>query len=292
MKRVIQFWCGLSLIVLLLSTFATAGCAPAKEDIKVLRWGLIPADDAAEMLRQYQPVVDYLEERLNMTIEIQVTNDYTAAIEAMHNKHIDMAWFGPFSYILAVEQADAEAIVNGFRRDTKKATYKSIIITRADSGIKTLDDLKGRSFAFVDPASTSGNLIPRKMLIDNGINPDNDFSTTYYAGSHIAVGLAVKNGTVDAGAFGDTSYNRMSKEGQIDPEVNIIIFESPPIPGSPIAVRGDLPQDLKNRIEQALIEMDQQTILKVGGWGDIEKYVKVTDSDYDIIREVAETLDL
>ena len=140
------------------------------------------------MLRQYQPVVDYLEERLDMTIEIQVTNDYTAAIEAMRNKHIDMAWFGPFSYILAVEQAGAEAIVNGFRRDTKKATYKSIIITRADSGIKTWEDLKDRSFAFVDPASTSGYLVPRKMLIDNGIYPDNDFSTICYAGSHISVG--------------------------------------------------------------------------------------------------------
>jgi phosphonate transport system substrate-binding protein len=294
MKKVIQFWYRIVLVILLLSTLAAVGCThtQAKEEIKVLRWGLIPADDAAEMLRQYQVVVDYLEDRLDMEIELQVTNDYTAAIEAMRNKHIDMAWFGPFSYILAVEQAGAEAIVNGFRRDTKMATYKSIIITQADSGIKTLDNLKGRSFAFVDPASTSGHLIPRKMLIENGIDPDNDFSTIFYAGSHNAVGLAVKNGTVDAGAIGDTTYNRMSKEGQIDPGVSIIIFESPPIPGSPIAVRGDLSQDLKDKIQQALIEMDQQTILEVGGWGDIEKYVKVTDSDYDIIREVAKTLDL
>ena len=292
MKKVIQFWYRIVLVILLLSTLAAVGCTQAKEEIKVLRWGLIPADDAAEMLRQYQVVVDYLEDRLDMEIELQVTNDYTAAIEAMRNKHIDMAWFGPFSYILAVEEAGAEAIVNGFRRDTKMATYKSIIITQADSGIKTLDNLKGRSFAFVDPASTSGHLIPRKMLIENGIDPDNDFSTIFYAGSHNAVGLAVKNGTVDAGAIGDTTYNRMSKEGQIDPGVSIIIFESPPIPGSPIAVRGDLSQDLKDKIQQALIEMDQQTILEVGGWGDIEKYVKVTDSDYDIIREVAKTLDL
>ena len=208
------------------------GCQTIEEK-KVLKMGLIPADDADEMLRNYEPIKKYLSEKLGMEVEIQVTSDYTAAIEAMRAKHIDMAWFGPFSYILAAEQAGAEAIVNGFRRDTKKATYKSIIITRADSGIKALDDLKGRTFAFVDPASTSGYLIPRKMLIENGIDPDNDFSTMYYAGSHNSVELAVKNGKVDAGADSDTSYNRMLKEGQIDADVNIIIYESPQFPGPP-----------------------------------------------------------
>ncbi|MDP2729881.1 MAG: phosphonate ABC transporter substrate-binding protein [Dehalococcoidales bacterium] len=292
MKKALGFGYKIGFVMLLLSIFAMVGCTQADGKREVLRFGLIPADDATEMLRQYEAMANYLEGKLDMKIELQVTDDYTAAIEAMRNKHIDMAWFGPFSYILAVEQAGAEAIVNGYRRDTKKTTYKSLIITRADSGIKTLADLKGRSFAFVDPASTSGHLIPRKMLIENGIDPDNDFSTMYYAGSHNAVELAVKNGKVDAGADSDTSYNRMLKEGQIDPEVNIIIFESSSIPGSPIAVRGDLPQDLKDRIQQALIEMDEQTIHEVGGWGDIEKYVKVTDSDYDIIREVAEVLDL
>lgn len=165
MKRAIRFWHHICLATLLLFTVVMSGCTAAEEERQVLRWGLIPADDAAEMLRQYQVVVDYLEDELDIEIEIQVTNDYTAAIEAMRNKHIDMAWFGPFSYVLAVEQAGAEAIVNGYRRDTKKATYKSIIITRAGSGIKTLDDLKNRSFAFVDPASTSGYLIPSKIAM-------------------------------------------------------------------------------------------------------------------------------
>ena len=74
--------------------------------------------------------------------------------------------------------------------------------------------------------------------------------------------------------------------------MNVIIYESEPIPGSPIAVRGDLPQELKDRIQQALIEMDLQTFHEVRGWGDIEKYMKVTDSDYDVIREVAKILKL
>ena len=259
-------------------------------EIKVLKMGLIPADDAEEMLRSYEPVKEYLSKELGIPVEIQVTSDYTAAIEAMRSKHIDMAWFGPFSYIIAANVAGAEAIVNGVRRSDGKADYHSIIVARADRGIETLEDLKGKTFAFVDPASTSGNLIPRKMLIENGIDPDNDFEMSYYAGTHNAVEYAVANGKVDAGADSDNSYDRMVEAGEVDPEVNIIIYKSPPIPGSPIAVRGDLPADLKQKIQNALVNMDQQTIGKVDGWGGIEKYQKVTDSDYDIIRETAKTL--
>lgn len=284
-----------SIITLLLFLVVlVVGCGiqetKTSEEIKVLKMGLIPADDAEEMLRDYEPIKEYLSEQLGIPVEIQVTSDYTAAIEAMRSKHIDMAWFGPFSYIIAANVAGAEAIVNGVRRSDGKSDYHSIIVTRADSGIKTLDDLKGKSFAFVDPASTSGNLIPRKMLIENGIDPDNDFSISYYAGTHNAVEYAVANGKVDAGADSDNSYDRMVKAGEIDSNINKIIYTSPPIPGSPIVVRGDLPAELKKKIQDALLRMDEQTINKVDGWGDIAKYQVVSNSDYDIIRETAKTL--
>lgn len=261
-----------------------------KGEIKVLKMGLIPADDADEMLRGYKPVKEYLTEKLGIPVEIQVTSDYAAAIEAMRSKHIDMAWFGPFSYIIAANVAGAEAIVNGVKASTGSATYKSVIIVNANSGIETLEDLKGKTFAFVDPASTSGNLIPMKMLIENGIDPDKDFSVSYYAGTHNAVQYAIANGKVDAGASGDNVHQRMVEAGEIDPDVNIIIYESEPIPGSPIVVRGDLPAELKQKIQQALIDMDQQIIHAVDGWGGIASYQKVSDSDYDVIRETAKIL--
>ena len=281
---------GLLLSLSIILSGCQTGAKTAKDEIKVLKMGLIPADDAEEMLRSYEPVKEYLSEKLGIPVEIQVTSDYTAAIEAMRSKHIDMAWFGPFSYIIASNVAGAEAIVNGVRRSDGKSDYHSIIVTRADSGIKTLEDLKGKSFAFVDPASTSGNLIPRKMLIENGIDPDNDFSMSYYAGTHNAVEYAVANKKVDAGADSDSSYDRMVQAGEIDPKVNKIIYTSESIPGSPIAVRGDLPVELKGKIQIALITMDQQTMHQVDGWGDIARYQKVTDSDYDVIRETAKIL--
>lgn len=258
--------------------------------IKTIKMGLIPADDAEEMLRDYEPIKEYLSEKLGIPVDIQVTSDYTAAIEAMRAGHIDMAWFGPFSYIIAHNIADAEAIVNGVKADTGSATYKSFIIANVNSGIKTLSDLKGKTFAFVDPASTSGNLIPRKILIENGIDPDNDFSTSYYAGTHNAVQLSIANGKVDAGASGDNVWQRMVDNGEIDPEVNVVIYESEPIPGSPIVVRGNLGEDIKLAIQKALVNMDEQTIHKVDGWGGISKYVAVKDSDYDVIRKTAELL--
>ena len=128
------------------------------------------------------------------------------------------------------------------------------------------------------------------MLMENGIDPDNDFNPSYYAGTHNAVQYAVANGKVDAGADSDNSYNRMVEAGEIDPEESIIIYTSEPIPGSPIVVRGGLPQELKDAIKLALLRMDEQTIHKVDGWGGISSYKEVSDSDYDIIRETAKTL--
>ena len=258
-------------------------------EITVLRMGLIPADDAEEMLRQYEPIQEYLSEEIGVPVEIQVTSDYTAAIEAMRANHIDIAWFGPFSYVIAANVAGAEAIVNGVKSNGK-STYKSIIVANKDSGIQTFEDLKGKSFAFVDPASTSGNLIPRKMLIENGIDPDNDFSESYYAGGHNAVMYAISNGNVDAGASSDNVHARMVESGEIDSEVNVIIYESDPVPGSPIVVREGLPEELKMSIKEALLNMDEQTIHQVDGWGGIVRYQEVSDSDYDIIRQTAEIL--
>jgi len=282
------------LLLLPATVLLLAGCGQRTSDdnIETLRFSLIPADDAAEMLRAYEPVKEYLEGKLGIPVELTVTTDYTAAIEAMRSGHTEMGWFGPFSYVLAAKEAGAEAVAVGVRRDSGLSTYRSVIVTRSDSGISALEDLEGRTFAFVDPASTSGNLIPRKMMIENGIDPDVDFSTLSYSGTHNAGLLAVANGSVDACATSDNSYNRMVEAGEIDPNLSVIIHSSDPIPGSPIAVRGALPDTLKKQIQEALVSMDEQTITKVDGWGNIARYDAVDDTTYDIIRKTAEILQM
>lgn len=277
-----------------LLAFVLAALALAAEaaEPKIVRFGLIPADDASEMLRNYEPVRAYLAKTLGTPVELKVTLDYNGAIEAMRAKHIEVAWFGPFAYVLAADVAGAEAIVTGIRRDTGRSTYKTIFVAHRDGGIKSIKDLTGRSLAFVDPASTSGYLIPMSILKRHGYAPEKDFKATTYAGSHNAAQLAVKHRKVDVAADSDTSFARMVKAGEIDPRVNVVIHESEPIPGSPIAVRGDLDPVFKKRVQKALLDMDEQTIFQVRGWGDIARYEAVTDRDYDVVRDVAKVLNL
>lgn len=220
-------WVVLGIAVLALA----AGCI-SSEAAEALRIGLIPAEDQREMLKQYEGIIEYLEESVGMEIKPFVATDYSGVIEAMRSGKLDIAYFGPFSYVLAADVANVEAFAVPMRSDGR-TTYNSIIIAHAETGIKSISDLKGKTFAFVDPASTSGHLFPRAMLQKAGIDPEKDFSSMVFAGGHDAVELAVKNRKVDAGADSDKTYDRMVKDGLIDPKVNIIIAKSDPIPARP-----------------------------------------------------------
>jgi phosphonate transport system substrate-binding protein len=259
--------------------------------MKVLKMGLIPAEDQEEMMKRFGSTIAYLEKKLGIKVEPFMATDYSGVIEAMRSKKVDVAFFGPFSYVLAADVANAEAFAVGVRSNGK-STYQSIIVAHKDSGIKTLNDLRGKDFVFVDPASTSGNLFPRVMLKKAGIDPEKDFKSVTYAGGHDAVELAIKNRKVPAGADNDITYEKMVKEGLISPEENIIIAKSDPIPGSPIAWRKDLPEDLKQKIKQAFLNMHNEDPQALSGYGEIIRYDEARDSDYNIIRETAKILNL
>jgi phosphonate transport system substrate-binding protein len=292
------------LATLAVSMLLVTGCGGGKEnersnppadkqnaEMKVLKMGLIPAEDQEEMMKRFGSTIAYLEKKLGIKVEPFMATDYSGVIEAMRSKKVDVAFFGPFSYVLAADVANAEAFAVGVRSNGK-STYQSIIVAHKDSGIKTLNDLRGKDFVFVDPASTSGNLFPRVMLKKAGIDPEKDFKSVTYAGGHDAVELAIKNRKVPAGADNDITYEKMVKEGLISPEENIIIAKSDPIPGSPIVYRKDLPEDLKQKIKQAFLNMHNEDPQALSGYGEIIRYDEARDSDYNIIRETAKILNL
>lgn len=270
-----------------------------EEKPKILRMALIPAEDIEEMIKAFEPAKQYLEKELGMRIEHFKATEYTAVVEAMRSKKIDVAYFGPFSYVLAAKRANAKAIIGGSDDQKNLATYHSIFITHRESGIKTMDDVKAMksnlTVSFVDPASTSGHLIPRGHLESIGIRVDKDLKEIIFAGGHDASILAVKARKVGLGATWEGPYDRARDKGLITTDDVFVIWKSDPIPRSPIAVIGDLDGSLIKKVQQAFLEMPRKAPEAFkqfeGRWERNKAYVPVTDKDYDYIRQVAKALD-
>jgi len=255
--------------------------------------GIIPAEDNSEMLRQYEPIVEHMSQELGVEVEPYTATDYSGIIEAMRSGDVQVAWFGPLSYVLAAEVAGAEAIAVQQTEEGEDPTYKSLIVTRPDSDIRSIEDLRGKTFSFVDPASTSGNLFPRKAMVDAGLDPDADLAQATYAGGHDASALAVANGDVDAGAVADTTLESMVSEGVVEEGDLRVVAESDPIPESPIAVNEDLPEPVKQRIKEVFLNMSPETVgTATLGSEDAIGYVEATDEDYQVVRDLVETLNL
>mgnify|MGYP001587697376 CR=1 FL=1 len=253
--------------------------------------GLIPAESNEEMIQKFEPMRVHLEKKLGQKVKVFTATDYAGVIEGMKKKRVDIAWFGPLSYYLAEQEAGAEAFAVGIREGSSSHTYKSIIIAPCDSGIKSIKDLKGKSVAFVDPASTSGGLMPTYMVKkETGVMPQEFFGKFTYSGSHDAAELAVKNKTVDAAADNDITYEKMLAKGLISKQTNCIVKESDPLPGSPLVYRGDLPAAMKKKIRDAILTAHKE--IKVTGYGNLSHYVAVGPKDYQMIRDMVKDLGL
>lgn len=265
----------------------TSGCGAAKSE-KTLRLGIIPSENAQETMKEFQPLVDYLQKTMGVKVEASVATDYNAVVEAMRAGHLDAAMFGPFSYIMANERAGAQVVVARVG-PTGSPTYKSYIYTRSDSGINSLQDLKGHSFAFTDPGSASGYLIPSKVFLDNGISVK-DFSNVVYTNGQDASILAVKNHSIDAACGDEMTWARSHQKGIVG-ENELKILASADIPQSPFAVSKDIDPDLKKKFVDAMLKVGKEAPetlkpLKASG------YVEVKDENYKIIRETAKALGL
>lgn len=251
--------------------------------------GLIPSEDSRAMISQSQVMMDKLAQALGMPVRPFVAADYNGVIEALRAKKLDVAYLGPFSYVLATTVADVEAFAVAETKKAGRTYYHSYVITHRDSGIKTVSDLKGKTFAFVDPSSTSGHLFPKAGLLKAGFNPDRDFSRVIFSGSHDANAIAVQNRKVDAAAIADRILEAAFTKGIAKREDIVIVWKSDPIPESPTVWRKDLPPELKKRIQAAFMEV------KDVPWSDqgvLNGFHPTNDAAYDVVRETAKVLNL
>jgi len=266
-------------------------CGESAKAPQVLRVGFVPAEDAAQVMQNAQPVVELLRKQLAMEIQPFVATDYTGVVEALRANKLDVAFLTPASYVLAKNETDVKVVLKSERKGIP--AYYAAIITRADSGIKTLEDLRGKTFAFGDSLSTTGHVFPRKMLKAHGIDPARDFKQVLYSGGHDATVLAVLNGKVDAGATyantpdsQDTAWMRYLKNPDDVKKILAIAF-SEPIPADNLVINGSLDERLAKRIENVFVELsrDPQGKKMLRELYQIDGFVSATDKDYDSVRQ-------
>ena len=208
-------------------------------------------------------------------------------IEAMRFGRIEVAYFGPLSYVLAKQRAPSiEPFAVGVAQGSP--TYKSVIVVQADGPVKTIADIRSKMVGFGDNASTSSHLIPRALVARNGLIGDRDYMYVHL-GAHDAVARAVQAGQVQAGGLSQEIFKRLVAKGTIDGAKVVVLAESDPIPNYPMVMQADLAPPLKDAIRKAFLDLKDPAILKTFR---AEGFVATDDKAYDILRETARVLDL
>jgi phosphonate transport system substrate-binding protein len=260
-----------------------------------VRFGIEPYDTAARLTPIYEKVGKLIGDKIGCKVEIYVATGYNAEIEAMRNGKLEIGEFGPLGYVLAHQVAKAEAVAAFGGADNKPVTYWASVVTYPTSGIKTIADLRGHSFAFSDAASTSGHLFPAYGLRKGGLDPDKDVKAIY-AGSHTASFEAIYNHKVDAGELNSEQLESATQRGHYKDGDLVFLWKSDAIPTDPVAIRGDLPGPFKKKLTDALQHLDLTSLdpadRKIMVGAGITQLVPQPDQAYDGIRDLVKTLNI
>jgi len=282
------------LMGLIVMAMAMTGCpAPSEtpdEPEGPIRIAFVPSIEQGQIAQQLDDFDAELGELLGHPVESSIVLSYSACIEQMAAGHFEAALLPSLAYVLANDRYGVNVVLKAVRNGSP--TYRGQILVRVDSGIDTLEDLRGRTLAFTEAPSASGHLYPKTLLIANGIDPETDLAEYAFVGSHTAVAQAVLQGRFDAGAmYDDARLRLMETETTIMDETKVIAY-TPGIPSDTVSLRGDLEGSFWVSFVDAMITMSQK-----GEGGvlfsiyEIEELMPAEDSDYDPIREMVQTLE-
>ena len=231
----------------------TAALSQAADTLRV---SAIPDEAPTELLRKFKPLGAYLEQQLDMKVEFVPVSDYAAVVEAIAADRIDLAWLGGFTFVQArLKTADTAhpAIPLVQRAEDEKFTSK---IISADPSVNSLQDLKGKTFAFGSVSSTSGSLMPRFFMLQDGINPETLFSRIAYSGAHDATAAWVQAGKADGGVLNASVWDKLVAAGKVDSDKVKVIATTPPYFDYNWTVRGTLDAGLRDKIQAAFLALD------------------------------------
>ncbi|SLN20014.1 Phosphate-import protein PhnD precursor [Pseudoruegeria aquimaris] len=230
-----------------------------RDDYQVVKFGILSGENEKDRLQRNEPLRAYLAKKLGVDVEIFTAGNYDGVIQAIAADQIEIARFGSSSFAAAYTATDGGVVptLTTIKADGNTG-YHSIVVTRCDSGIKSLEDAKGKVHAFADPDSTSGYAVPYfNMVTREGFKPEEHFGTVTFSGSHEAGVQGVFNGTFDTASTWQSNdedgvYQRMERKGMIEPGVVCKIWESPEITSGPWTFRANLPEDMIAEITDAI----------------------------------------
>lgn len=277
------------------AVFASPALAQTKcEDPKVLRFSLVPTQDSVRELTYYKPVLDQLAKNTGKKIEFYMPTSYSSVIEALLGKWVDVAVLGPESYVIAKAKEPTVEVFGTYSRlkngiQDAGPGYKSVLITKKGGKFTDFASLKGAVVALVDPASTSGGLVPEFVFPKDAKLPPlkEYFSKVVYSGGHDLGAIAVSEGKVDAAFVATHRFMETVNAGKVKQDEFNYLWYSPLLPQDPFVFRNTLCEDVKAKIVNTFLTVDQnEDGRKYLANVKSEKVVKMTDADYNVIREV------
>jgi phosphonate transport system substrate-binding protein len=289
---------GLGLLLLALCCLHQPAFSANCEDPQALTFSIVPAMETMQDLGLYDPVIKHLKQVTGKEINFYMPTNRASVIEAMMNKFVDIAVHGPYSYVIANEKDKNIEVFATYSKGPGIVAeagpgYKCVLITKKGSKFTTLESLKGSTLALVDPASTSGTLIPRISFTKVIKMPlETYFKKTVFSGGHDLSTMAVLDGKVDAAFVATHRFDEVLNKGMVKKDQFNFLWFSEFIPGDPFCYRLSLCPDLRKKIEEAFLNIHtvpgaDKFLANVKA----EKMVRMTSKDYDIIRELKKAED-
>ena len=285
-------------LTIFFSAMLFGGAFAECENPDTLTFSIIPTEETIQELTIYKPVIDYLAKMTGKKVEFYMPTSYSTVVEALIGKWVDVAVLGPYSYVIA---NDKEPDVQVFATYAKKPGYiqeegpgyKAALITRKDSKFSTIESLKGSVVGLTDPASTSGNLVPRVVFTKVIDQPLEDyFKKIVYTGGHDLSTMAVYEGKVDAAFVATHRFDNVIERGMVKKEDFNYLWYSPAVPQDPFVYRGGLCPELKEKIAQTFLTLQNEPSCKPFLENvKSNKFVEMTSADYDVIRDLKKAKD-
>lgn len=284
-------------VVASVTSFGVAQAAECKNP-EVIRFSMIPTEETTQELSLYEPLVNQIKAVTGKNVEFFLPTSYASVVEAMLGGFVDLGMHGPYSYVIAQERDPELRVITTYAKheghfQEEGPGYKAVLVARADSGYTSIEDIRGAVIGLTDPASTSGNLLPRVSFTKViGSDLEDYFSRVVYTGGHDLSAVAVFEGQVDAAFVATHRLDNVIDRGIATMEDYVVLWSSPVIPQDPFVVNGRLCPELIDQIQGAFLSLGEseegrQYLANVNA----SKFVAMTDADYDIIRDLKEAKD-